>query len=60
MRLEEKGYLESSVGEPMPKRGGRARRYFTVSVKGLAMLRESRERLMNFWSGLEDYLETGG
>jgi len=60
MRLEEKGYLASSVGDPMPQRGGRARRYFTVSDEGLAMLRASRERLMNFWRGLEDYLETGG
>ncbi len=57
MRLEEKGYVDSRIGDPLPLRGGRARRYFSVSPEGLAMLRAARERLMNFWRGLDNYLE---
>jgi DNA-binding PadR family transcriptional regulator len=35
-RLEEKGLIASRLGDPTPQRGGRAKRYFKVSAKGLA------------------------
>ena len=35
-RLETKGCLRSRVGEPLAERGGRARRYFTVTPGGRA------------------------
>jgi DNA-binding PadR family transcriptional regulator len=34
-RLEEKGLVTSRLGDPTPQRGGRAKRYFKVSAKGL-------------------------
>ena len=57
-RLEAKGCLRSTMGEPLPERGGRARRYFTVTGAGMRALRESRRVLLGLWDGLESKLET--
>ena len=56
-RLETKGCLRSTMGDPLPERGGRARRYFTVTATGLRALRQSRRVLLGLWSGLESKLE---
>ncbi len=55
-RLEAKGLLRSALGEPLPERGGRARRYFTVTPTGLRALRQTRRVLLGLWSGLESKL----
>lgn len=34
-RLEDKGLLVSKLGDPTPLRGGRAKRYFSVTRRGL-------------------------
>ncbi len=57
-RLEVKGLLRSTMGDPLPERGGRARRYFTVTAAGLRALRHSRSVLLGLWDGLESTLET--
>ena len=57
-RLETKGCLRSSMRDPLPERGGRARRYFTVTATGLAAVRASRESLLRLWQGLEGLLES--
>lgn len=56
-RLEDKGCLRSRVGDPLPERGGRARRYFAVTPRGLASLKRSRAALTRLWQGLESTLE---
>jgi PadR family transcriptional regulator PadR len=56
-RLEVKGCLRSTMGDPLPERGGRARRYFTVTPTGLRALRNSRSVLLGLWRGLESKLE---
>jgi PadR family transcriptional regulator PadR len=40
-RLEKKGFLKSKFGDPIPERGGKSRRYFTVTAAGQAALRRS-------------------
>lgn len=55
-RLEQKGCLRSAMGDPLPERGGRARRYFTVTAVGLRALRQSRRVLLGLWEGLESKL----
>jgi DNA-binding PadR family transcriptional regulator len=57
-RLEQKGCLRSTMGEPLPERGGRPRRYFSVTAAGLRALRQSRRVLLGLWDGLESKLET--
>ena len=52
-RLEDKGYISSAFSDPIPERGGRSKRYFTVRPRGLRILRASREALSAMWEGLE-------
>ena len=58
-RLEAKGYLTSELRPGAEARGGKLRRYVTVTPDGLAALRESREALLGMWHGLEPLLEGG-
>jgi DNA-binding PadR family transcriptional regulator len=58
-RLEEKGYVTSSFGDPTPARGGRSRRYFKVRPVGLRTLRASRDVLTAMWEGLEPQVPRG-
>jgi PadR family transcriptional regulator PadR len=52
-RLEQKGCLRSRLGEPLAERGGRARRYFTVTVPAVRALKQQRAALLRLWRGLE-------
>ena len=48
-RLEEKGLVRSRFGDPTPERGGRAKRYFTLTTRGgqaLARAQQSYQRLL--------------
>ena len=42
-RLEEKGMLQSSMSDPVAKRGGKRRRVFRITPLGKKALDESRE-----------------
>src|SRR5215468_1704470 len=53
-RLEDKGFVSSELGEPTPERGGRAKRYFSVTARGLKEVRETQRALVNLWHGLPD------
>ncbi len=53
MRLQKKGYAKSHMADPTPVRGGKARRYFTVTEKGIAALQDARSRMEQMWEGLE-------
>jgi DNA-binding PadR family transcriptional regulator len=55
-RLEIKGCLRSRLGQPLPERGGRARRYFSVTPAALRALKQSRMALLRLWNGLESIL----
>jgi DNA-binding PadR family transcriptional regulator len=51
-RLEQKGLVSSSLGDPTPERGGRAKRYFKVTRPGVRALKITRAALTNLWSGI--------
>ncbi|MEQ8331235.1 MAG: helix-turn-helix transcriptional regulator [Longimicrobiales bacterium] len=51
-RLEEKGWVEGRVGEPTEDRGGRPRKYMTVTEEGRARLTEARDTLRSLWSAI--------
>ena len=55
-RLEAKGLLQSRMGEPLAIRGGRARRYFSVTTAGIAALRAARAAVANLSQDLESVL----
>jgi len=44
-RLEAKGYVSSSTGDPTPERGGRAKRMFRVEAAGNRALQVSEQTL---------------
>ena len=51
-RLEKKGYAASALGEPTPERGGRAKRYFHLTAKGLRETRDAQRTLVALWRGV--------
>ena len=53
-RLEAKGCLTSTLGDPTPARGGRAKRYFRVSTEGLRIAREAKQNFVTLWRGLPE------
>lgn len=51
-RLEDAGLVESRLGDPLPERGGKARRYVRVRPEGLRLVEETREAFRRMWAGL--------
>jgi PadR family transcriptional regulator PadR len=51
-RFEETGLVRSELGSPTPARGGRAKRYFRITAKGLREVRTARRMLTTLWQGL--------
>jgi PadR family transcriptional regulator PadR len=51
-RLQEKGLVASHLGESTPERGGRAKRYFRITAKGVKEVRETQRSLKRLWKGL--------
>ncbi len=58
-RLENKGLVSSRLGDPLPERGGKARRYVSIEAAGLEALSGAHRALRSMWSGLETQLEEG-
>ena len=52
-RLEEKGWVTSSLSESREERGGRPRRVVKVTPEGVSQLRRSRDALLTLWDGVE-------
>lgn len=48
-RLEDKGYVKSSMGGATNARGGRRKRIFTITNAGLAILRSMKEARVDLW-----------
>lgn len=55
-RLEEKGFLTSSLERPAEARGGRRRRYYRPTPEGVTAVGEAREAMRRMWHGLEQEL----
>lgn len=56
-RLETKGCLRSRMGDPTAERGGKARRFFSVTPLGVRALRAMHASLASLSRGLEAVLE---
>lgn len=53
-RLEGKGLVDSSLGDPTPERGGKAKRYFRITNAGLRQVHETRRVLQSLWRTLPE------
>ena len=51
-RLEARGLVASAMGEATPERGGRAKRYFRVTAKGVRQVRVLQRTLVELWRGV--------
>jgi DNA-binding PadR family transcriptional regulator len=51
-RLEAKGFLTSRIGEPTAERGGRAKKYFRITARGVAGARATRKILTALWRNM--------
>ncbi len=53
-RLERNGHVASTVGEPTASRGGRAKRYFRVTPRGLRAVKDTQKALVALWSSVPE------
>lgn len=51
-RLEDKGFLSSDFGGATQKRGGKKKRYFTVTNTGIAALRVAKSLKEQLWKNI--------
>jgi PadR family transcriptional regulator PadR len=51
-RLEEKGMIRSTIGLSTPERGGRAKRYFAITVAGRREVAAAKKALTLLWEGI--------
>jgi PadR family transcriptional regulator, regulatory protein PadR len=48
-RLETSGLVASRTGSPTPERGGRAKRFFRVTPRGLRAAKDTQQALVALW-----------
>ena len=53
-RLERNGFVSSSVGDPTPARGGRAKRLFQVTPAGIDAVKSTQFALVSLWTGIPE------
>ena len=51
-RLEDKGLLTSRYSDPLPVRGGRSRRHFSLTGAGARALRDAERHAASIWAGV--------
>jgi DNA-binding PadR family transcriptional regulator len=57
-RLETKGLVGSRIGEPTAERGGRAKRFYSVTASGRRAIRQSLATLRRMSVGLDVGLDS--
>src|SRR5262245_10011536 len=53
-RLEDKGLLRSSLGEPTPERGGKRKRLFAIAAEGVRLVKDLRRVRERIWRAIEE------
>ncbi len=53
-RLELNGLVASKMGEPSPERGGRAKRFFRITPRGLRAVKETQRALVALWTDIPE------
>jgi PadR family transcriptional regulator, regulatory protein PadR len=52
-RLQAKGYVNSRQGDPTPERGGRSKRFFRVTAKGVTAVNRTHRAIHSMTVGLD-------
>ena len=58
-RLEDKGLIQSELGEPTKERGGRRKRFFHITHAGKAALLKSKAQRDQLWDAIPDVVFKG-
>ena len=48
-KLEKKGYVQKSISDPIPERGGRSKNYYHITPEGLIALKKAMELKKILW-----------
>jgi len=56
-RLEENGLVSSRTGSPTPERGGRAKRFFHVTARGIQAAKQTQQALVALWQDVPQLTE---
>ena len=59
VRLEREDLVSSSMSDPTPVRGGKAKRFFRIEGAGVEALKRARLDFDRLWNGLETTPEWG-
>ena len=51
-RLDAIGLVTSTVGDPTPERGGRAKKFFRVTRKGVRAVRDTQRAFIALWTNV--------
>ena len=49
--------MASTVGDPTPERGGRAKRFFRVTPRGVKAVKDTQRALVALWTGIPQLKE---
>ena len=53
-RLTQQGFVTARLGDPTPERGGRAKKFFTVTPSGLNAIRRTQRAFTALWTGIPE------
>src|SRR5262249_50076190 len=53
-RLEASGLVQSRKGEATAERGGKAKKHFRITAKGVRAVRDAQKTLVSLWRGLPE------
>src|SRR5918998_258303 len=56
-RLERNGLVSSRTGSPTQERGGRAKRFFQVTPRGIRAAKDTQQALVALWRGVPELKE---
>lgn len=56
-RMEQSGLVASRLGSPTPERGGRAKRFFSVTPRGIRAARDTQNAFIALWRDLPQLKE---
>jgi DNA-binding PadR family transcriptional regulator len=53
-RLDRRGLADAWLSDPLPERGGRARRHYRLTAAGREFVRRERELALRMWHGVTE------
>lgn len=51
-RMEDKGWVASGFGEATPERGGKRKRYYSITAEGQRVLSQKQEERNRLWKAI--------